>query len=346
MGSTDGEHLGLDLSHVFSGHRRALVGVKPRGDAAPTGEGARDFPPHPQRGTHHPRVGEEEAVLRWWGAGFEMGEEGLLRPKHLDGGGGQFGQASAPSCAHAQPGSQHGTNQSAEARKVRFSEGAQGGLQPIQPRLNVNGRSPMIAEAPPLRTSGQVQRGLKPQVPSQAPQIVGFAKGSSGAQTILVQVQVWQEEAEPFHKTGEAHVARLTHFLHRSMQVFEAPIEVACSVGDAPLCKSEGSLIQEGEVLGRDLGQLALTHGFNVGFWESLKQLRCFGGQACLRDALEALNGPLHAATTGPPEAVHLHAVLVDEDRDVPVMEEAHIVTNGPWAKTLRSEGRASEASK
>ena len=60
----------------------------------------------------------------------------------------------------------------------------------------------------------------------------------------------------------------------------------------------------------------------------------------------EALNGPLHAATTGPPEAVHLHTVLVDEDRDVPVMEEAHIVTSGPWAKTLRSEERASEASK
>ena len=27
MGCTDGEHLGLDLSHVFSGHRRALIGV-------------------------------------------------------------------------------------------------------------------------------------------------------------------------------------------------------------------------------------------------------------------------------------------------------------------------------
>ena len=227
-----------------------------------------------------------------------------------------------------------------------FCEGAQGGLQPIQPRLNINGRGPMIAEAPPLRTSGQVHRGLEPQVPSQAPQIIGFAKGSSGAQTVFVQVQVRQEEAEPFHKAGEAHVARLTHFLHGSMQVFEAPIEVACSVGDPPLCKSEGSLIQEGEVLGRDLGKFAFTHGLNVGFWEALKQLRCFRGQACLRDALKALNGPLHAAATGPSETVHLHAVLVDEDRDVPIMEEAHIVTSGPWAKTLRSEGRASEASK
>ena len=183
-------------------------------------------------------------------------------------------------------------------------------------------------------------------MPSQAPQIIGFAKGSSGAQTVLVQVQIRQEEAEPFHKTRQAHVARLTHFLHRSMQVLEAPIEVACSVGDAPLGKSEGSLIQEGEVLGGDLGQFALTHGLNVGFWEALKQLRCFRSQACLRDALKALNGPLHAATTGPPKTVHLHAILVDENRDVPVMEEAHIVTNRPWAKTLRSERRASEASK
>ena len=181
---------------------------------------------------------------------------------------------------------------------------------------------------------------------SQAPQIIGFAEGSSGAQAVLVQVQVRQEEAEPFHKTGEAHVARLTHFLHRSMQVFQAPIEVPCGVGDPTFGKPDGGLIQEGEVLGRDLGQFALTHGLNVGFWEALKQLCCFGGQACLRDALKALNGPLHAAGTGPPEAVHLHTVLVDEDRDVPVMEEAHIVTNGPWAKTLRSEGRASEASK
>ena len=40
------------------------------------------------------------------------------------------------------------------------------------------------------------------------------------------------------------------------------------------------------------------------------------------------------------------HGHLVDEDRDIPVMEEAHIVTSGPWAKTLRSEERASEASK
>ena len=101
MGSTNREHLGFDLSHVFGGHRRALIGVKPRSDAAPTGEGARDFPPHPQRGAHHPWVSEEEAVLRWWRAGFEMGEEGLLRPQHLNGRGRQFGQASAPSSAHA-----------------------------------------------------------------------------------------------------------------------------------------------------------------------------------------------------------------------------------------------------
>ena len=157
-------------------------------------------------------------MLRRWGAGFEMGEEGLLRPKHLDGGGGQFGQASAPSCAHAQPGGQHGTNQSAEARKVRFSEGAQGGLQPIQPRLNVNGRSPMIAEAPPLRTSGQVQRGLKPQVPSQAPKSSASARARAVPKRSLSRSKS-ARRAEPFHKTGEAHVARLTHFLHRSMQV-------------------------------------------------------------------------------------------------------------------------------
>ena len=38
------------------------------------------------------------------------------------------------------------------------------------------------------------------------------------------------------------------------MQVLQTPIKVACSLGDAPLCKSEGCLILEGEVLGRDLG--------------------------------------------------------------------------------------------
>ena len=66
--------------------------------------------------------------------------------------------------------------------------------------------------------------------------------------------------------------------------------------------------------------------------------------QRALRSIL--LLATLHATSARPAKAIDFHAILVDEDRGIPVMEEAHIVTNRPWAKTLRSEGRASEASK
>ena len=54
-------------------------------------------------------------------------------------------------------------------------------------------------------------------------------------------------------------------------------------------------------------------------------------------DALEPLNGPLHTTPARPAKAIDFHTVLVDEDRGIPVMEEAHVATSTPWAKTLRS---------
>ena len=65
MGSTDGQHLGFDLSHVIVGHRRAVVRVEAGCDAAPSRQGSSNLPPHPLRRTHHPGVGEQETVF-WW----------------------------------------------------------------------------------------------------------------------------------------------------------------------------------------------------------------------------------------------------------------------------------------
>ena len=65
MSGADGEHLGFDFGHVFSGQRGAFVGVEARCNAAPTCKGPGDFAPDPLWRAHHPRMCEEEAVLRW-----------------------------------------------------------------------------------------------------------------------------------------------------------------------------------------------------------------------------------------------------------------------------------------
>jgi hypothetical protein len=49
-----------------------------------------------------------------------------------------------------------------------------------------------------------------------------------------------------------------------------------------------------------------------------------------LSHTLEPLNGPLHATASRPPKAIDFDVVLVDEDRDKPIMKEAHVATNRP----------------
>ena len=230
MGSTNGEHLGFDLSHIFSGQRRALIGIKPRGDAAPTGEGARDFP-RTTEGTHHPRVGEEEAVLRWWRAGFEMGEEGLLRPNTWTVEEGNLAKrARPPAPTHSRAANMGPTKalrlgRCASARVRKAASADPTSLERQRPQPHDRGGS-----STPNERAGA--SGLKARCRAKPPNR-RLRQGLERCPNGPCPVQIRQEEAEPFHKTGEAHVARLTHFLHRSMQVFQAPIEVACSVGDA-----------------------------------------------------------------------------------------------------------------
>ena len=132
MGSTDGEHLGLDLSHVFSGHRRALIGVKPRGDAAPTGEGARDFPRthRGERITHgwakrKPCFGGGEPVLRWAKKAFSAPSTWTVEEGNL------AKRARPPAPTHSRAANMGPTK--ALRLEGALREGAQGGLQPIQP---------------------------------------------------------------------------------------------------------------------------------------------------------------------------------------------------------------------
>jgi len=225
-------------------------------------------------------------------------------------------------------------------------KGAQRGLKSVEAGLNLHRCCSMIAEAAPFRASRHVHRRLKSKMASEAPQIIGHSKCARNPLTVLVKVQIRQEQTKPFHESGQANVACLAHFLHGPMQVFEATIEITCSVGHAAFGDSNGGLIQETEVFGGQFRECALPNRLHGRFWKTFEQLCGLGRQSTSSDPLEALDGTLHPTATGPSKAINLHAILVDEDRDVPVMEEAHITTSKPWAKTLRSEHEASEASK
>ena len=218
-----------------------------------------------------------------------------------------------------------------------FGQGAQRCLKPVQTSLNVHSSSPVIAKAPPFRASRHMGGCLKAEVTSKASQIIGLTKRPGGPKTVTIEVQIWQEQAKPLHETGKAHVARLPHLFHRPMQVLQAAVKVTCGIGDATFGDADGGLIQEGQIFRGHLGKFTLANRFHDGFWEALKQLCGFGRQPPLVDALEPLNGPLHATPARPAKAIDFHTILVDEDRGIPVMEEAHVATSTPWAKTLRS---------
>ena len=129
-----------------------------------------------------------------------MSKKGLLCAEHLDGRGWQLGQASTPSRPDTKTCGQHGSDQGAEAGEVLLCKGAQSSLEAIEAGLDLYRSRSMVAEAPPFRTSGQVHRRLKPELPSQTSQIIGISKRSSGAHAVLIEVQVRQEQTKPFHE--------------------------------------------------------------------------------------------------------------------------------------------------
>jgi hypothetical protein len=275
-------------------------------------------------------MGEQEAVLGRRRAGLEVCEEGFLRTEHLNGARGQLGQACASACAHGEPSRQYRSHEEAEAWKVLFGQGPQGGLQPVKACLNVHGSRAVIPQAAPLGARWHVKGGVQVETTGESTQIVRLTKRSRDADSVLVQVKVGEEQAKPLNKPRKAHVACLTHFFHRAMEVLQTAVQIPGCIGHTTFRKTDGCLIEEGQVLCAHLGQLAHANRLDGCLGEALEQLRCFGGQPTLSHTLEPLNGPLHATASRPPKAIDFDVVLVDEDRDKPIMKEAHVATNRP----------------
>lgn len=337
MGGTNGQDLCVEFSHCLSREGRPFVGVEAGRDAATAGQGPCNLSTHPLRRPHHPWVGKEEAVFRWGRTGPQMGEEGLLCTEHLHCAGRQLCQAIAPPCSHAKPCGQHGTNQGAQARKVCFSEGVKGGLKAIQSTLYLDRCSTVVPKAAPLGASREVDRSLETKVTSKTAQIIGFTKRSSRAHAVTVQVQVGKEKPEPFDQAGHTNVAGHADLLHRTMQMFESAVKIARCVSNPTLRQSNGRLVKEAEVLLRWFGQRTLADRFHGGFRKAFEKLGGLGRQTALPHALKPFHCTLHSTTATPSKSIDFNTVRVDENRDVPIVKEAHVGTSRPWAKTLRS---------
>lgn len=273
---------------------------------------------------------EQEAVFGRRRARLEVGEEGLLRTEHLNGARGQPRQPIAPACAHGKAGRQHWPYEEAEARKVLLSQGPQRGFQTVETGLNVHRGRAVVPQAAPLGARRHVKRVTQVEVAGKSTQIIRFTKRSRGTEAVLIQIEVWEEQAKPFNKAREAYVARLTHLFHRAMKVLQPPVQIPGCIGHPTFCKPDGRLVEEHQVFCTHLGQHAHANRFDRGFRETFEQLGCFRRQPPLSDAFKPLNRPLHTTAAGPTKSIDLHVVLVDKDRDEPIVEEAHVATSRP----------------
>ena len=273
---------------------------------------------------------EQKTVLGWRGTGLEVSEEGLLRTEHLNGARGQPCQSVASARAHGKASRQHWPDKTAEARKVLLGQGSQSGFKTIETGLNLHGGRAVVPQAAPLGTRGHVERGAQVETARESTQIVRLAQRPCSAEAIVIQIEVWKKQAKPFNQARKAHVARLAHLFHRPMEVLQPTVQIPGCIGHPTFCKPDGRLIEEGEVFCPQLGQLSLANRLDHGFRKAFEQLRCFRRQPALSDAFQPLNGALHTTAAGPTKSIDLHVVLIDEDRDEPIVEKAHVATSRP----------------
>lgn len=121
------------------------------------------------------------------------------------------------------------------------------------------------------------------------------------------------------------------------MQMFESAVKITRCVSNPTLRQSNGRLVKKAEILLRWFGQRTLADRFQCGFRKAFEKLGGLGRQTALPHALKPFHCTLHSTTATPSKPIDFNTVRVDENRDVPIVKEAHVGTSRPWAKTLRS---------